>query len=59
MPVFDGEEFFRVHVNNTFTNDHSKVLYGGGIKGALKDFEGQAMFPETRKDLMSSLVMQF
>ena len=57
MPVLDGREFRRVHVNKTLTNDHSKVFHGGSIKGALRDLKGQAMFPEMREDSTSSLVM--
>ena len=40
MPVFDGGEFCRVHVNKASTNDHSKVFHGGSVEGALRDFEG-------------------
>ena len=50
VPVFDGREFRRVHADKALTNDHSKVFHGGSIKGALRDLEGQAMFPEARKD---------
>ena len=57
MPVLDGREFHRVHVNKALTNNHSKIFYGGSIKRAFRDFEGQAMFLEMRKDSMSSLMM--
>ena len=57
MPVFDGSKFHRVHVDKALTNDHSKVFHGGSIKGALRYLEGQTMFSEVRKVLMSSWVM--
>ena len=57
MPVLDGGEFCRIHVNEALTNDHPKVFHGGSIKGAFQDLERQAMFPEMRKDSMSSLMV--
>ena len=57
VPVSDSGKFSRVHVNEALTNNHSQVFHGGHIKGEFRDFEGETMFPKTRKDLASSLMM--
>ena len=57
MPVPNGREFCRVHVNKALTNNHSQVFHGRSIEGALRDFERKTVFPDARKDSMSLLVM--
>ena len=56
-PFLDGREFHRVHANEALTNVHPKVFHGGGVKGAFRNLEGQAMFPKMRKDLVCALVV--
>ena len=46
--VSDSGKFRRVHVNETLTNDHSKVFHSRSIEGTLGNLERKAVFPETR-----------
>ena len=57
LPIFNGGELGWIHAYITLPNDHAKIFHGGGIKGALGDFEREAVFAKACEDAMSALVV--
>ena len=58
MPVLDGGKLGWVHAYITLPNDHAEIFHGGGIEGAFRDFEREAMFSKAGKDATSAMVVQ-